>query len=101
MLAQRAGAWQAMQSAAKAALRQQAAPAGSSARPGDTGDAANLPRSYQVLGVTLAASQRDITHAYRMLAAKWHPDKWATAPEDKQKVCASMRVCAATDKQRL
>ena len=45
-----------------------------------------LPRFYRVLGVTMGASPRDVTHAYRMLAAKWHPDQWATAPEEKQKV---------------
>ncbi len=46
----------------------------------------------------MAATPRDITHAYRMLAAKWHPDKWATATEDKQKVrtvAASVRACVA------
>ena len=77
----------ALQVAAKAALHRGSSRSSAEA-PGTPVSASieSLPRSYRVLGIKLAATQREIAHAYRMLAAKWHPDKWATAPEDKQKV---------------
>jgi DnaJ-class molecular chaperone len=82
-----------MQSAAKAALLHRD-PRSCSAKPGSDGGlhADALPRSYRVLGVTLSATAKDIAHAYRKLAAKWHPDKWATAAEEQQKVGALQRV---------
>ena len=40
---------------------------------------------YEVLGLTMAASQKVVQSAYRRQATKWHPDKWATmAPEAQQ-----------------
>ena len=34
---------------------------------------------YEVLGLTMAASQKEVQSAYRRQATKWHPDKWAAA----------------------
>ena len=52
--------------------------------PGLHSDAQVVPGShYEVLGLTMAASQKEVHSAYRRQATKWHPDKWATAdPED-------------------
>lgn len=76
---------QAEQAAAQAALRRGVRAPSSAAQQGPT-DACNLPRSYQVLGVGMSATQRDFTRQYRKLASKWHPDKWATATPEEQKV---------------
>jgi len=87
--AQRPGAFQAERAAAQAAHRHGSrAPTGTAARQGPAGgaDAHNLPRSYQVLGVGLSATLRDFTRQYRKLASKWHPDKWATATAEEQKL---------------
>jgi DnaJ-domain-containing protein 1 len=86
--AQRPGVVQAEQVAAQAALRRGVRAPSSAARQGPPGgtDACNLPRSYQVLGVGMSATQRDFTRQYRKLASKWHPDKWATATPEEQKV---------------
>lgn len=35
---------------------------------------------YSVLGLRKDASSSDIRSAYRKLALKWHPDRWATNP---------------------
>ncbi|XP_011036929.1 PREDICTED: dnaJ homolog subfamily B member 8-like [Populus euphratica] len=35
---------------------------------------------YTVLGIRRDASSSDIRSAYRKLAMKWHPDKWAQNP---------------------
>lgn len=35
---------------------------------------------YNVLGVNLDSSDQEIRRAYRNLAMKWHPDKWAKSP---------------------
>ncbi|GAB4855633.1 hypothetical protein Ancab_024254 [Ancistrocladus abbreviatus] len=35
---------------------------------------------YAVLGLRKDASSSDIRTAYRKLALKWHPDRWATNP---------------------
>lgn len=32
---------------------------------------------HSTLGVSMSASQADIRQAYRRLAGRWHPDKWA------------------------
>ena len=32
---------------------------------------------HSILGVSMSASRADIRHAYRKLAGRWHPDKWA------------------------
>jgi DnaJ-class molecular chaperone len=85
-----------MQAAARAALRQQAA-----SRPSSEDAAHNaaflypqgeLPKCYAVLGLERTATERDITRAYRLAAAKWHPDKWLTAsPEEQQTAAARFR----------
>ncbi|KZV19477.1 dnaJsubfamily B member 3-like [Dorcoceras hygrometricum] len=35
---------------------------------------------YSLLGIRKDASSSDIRTAYRKLALKWHPDRWATNP---------------------
>ena len=84
---QRPGAFQAEQAAAQMAHRHgNRARSNSAQGPSSGEDNSNLPRSYQVLGVGLSATQRDFTRQYRKLAAKWHPDKWATATTEEQKL---------------
>ena len=84
---QRPGAFQAEQAAAQAAVRHGSRVRnGAQQGPASGTDSCNLPRSYQVLGVGLSATQRDFTRQYRKLASKWHPDKWATATAEGQKL---------------
>lgn len=40
---------------------------------------------YKTLGVSENASQEEIKSAYRKLALKWHPDRWATGTEEEKK----------------
>ncbi|KAF6173647.1 hypothetical protein GIB67_023006 [Kingdonia uniflora] len=35
---------------------------------------------YNVLGIRIDATSLDIRNAYRKLALKWHPDRWAKDP---------------------
>ena len=54
-----------------------------------------------MLGLKISATQREITHAYRMLAGKWHPDKWASTPEKQQIAAQRFRIiCEAYDTLR-
>ncbi|KAK9832303.1 hypothetical protein WJX74_005771 [Apatococcus lobatus] len=39
---------------------------------------------YKTLGVELDASEARLKQAYRKMAGKWHPDKWATASGPQQ-----------------
>ena len=41
--------------------------------------------SYQILGVNPNSSDEEIKTVYKRLAKKYHPDNFATAPEDKKK----------------
>lgn len=46
-----------------------------------------MPDLFAVLGVPWGAEGAAVTHAYRRLAMKCHPDKWVTAaPEEQQRV---------------
>ncbi|CAK0755944.1 hypothetical protein CVIRNUC_002413 [Coccomyxa viridis] len=48
-----------------------------------------IPGSYyEKLGLTMAASAKDIQSAYRRQATKWHPDKWMTADCQAQEAAA-------------
>ena len=40
---------------------------------------------YQTLGVAENATADEIKAAYRKLAMKWHPDRWATASDEEKK----------------
>lgn len=36
---------------------------------------------YEVLGIARSASPAEVRHAYRELARRWHPDRFAEGPE--------------------
>jgi DnaJ-class molecular chaperone len=86
---QRAGTWPALQSAARAALKQQARERGTHrARPPPVPGqpAGEVPSAYAVLELSnVPSTEREVTRAYRLAAAKWHPDKWASAGEEERR----------------
>lgn len=43
---------------------------------------------YETLGLSTSASSADIRHAYRQLAARWHPDKWVSSSKAGQDTAA-------------
>ena len=43
---------------------------------------------YERLGLSTAASSADVRHAYRQLAAQWHPDKWVRSSKAGQDAAA-------------
>ncbi|KAK9735674.1 hypothetical protein RND81_04G218900 [Saponaria officinalis] len=45
---------------------------------GSNGGGASSSNYYAVLGIRKDASFSDVRSAYRKLALKWHPDRWAT-----------------------
>ena len=46
--------------------------------------------ALETLGLRPGATQADAKRAYRRLAAKWHPDKWAARPAEAQTKAAAM-----------
>jgi len=47
---------------------------------GGGGGGASVCCYYALLGIRKNASATDIRTAYRRLAMKWHPDRWASDP---------------------
>lgn len=45
---------------------------------------ANGTAYHSILGLSESASQADIRQAYRRLAGRWHPDKWASCNKSEQ-----------------
>jgi DnaJ-like protein len=45
----------------------------------------NIPEYYSTLEVSIASSQEEIAHAFRMLTLKYHPDRNNNSPESHQK----------------
>lgn len=41
---------------------------------------------YEILGLKKNASAEDIKKAYKTLAIKWHPDRWANGTEEEKKI---------------
>ena len=46
-------------------------------------------RFYATLGLSISASAADVRRAYRQLAGKWHPDKWASCCKQDQDMAAA------------
>jgi DnaJ-class molecular chaperone len=44
-----------------------------------------ISRLYQVLGVQLGASPKEVKQAYRDFVKKWHPDRFCDNPQRQQK----------------
>mmetsp|Transcript_7790 Transcript_7790/g.14742 ORF Transcript_7790/g.14742 Transcript_7790/m.14742 type:complete len:553 (+) Transcript_7790:139-1797(+) len=45
---------------------------------------------YKLLDISSKATPKEVTRAYRKLAAKWHPDKWSVSSEKRQKAAEAM-----------
>eukprot|EP00798_Chlamydomonas_sp_ICE-L_P031018 gene31018-biopygen5625 len=62
---------------------------------------------YELLEVADTAKTEEIRRAYRQAALKWHPDKWATAPDSQRDaaqerfklLCAAYEVLSDPDKR--
>ncbi|MGM9748257.1 MAG: J domain-containing protein [Candidatus Cryptobacteroides sp.] len=50
-----------------------------------TGSASTVSAAYNTLGITADATDSDIKFAYKQLAKKYHPDRYATASVEIQK----------------
>jgi len=98
-----AGLAQRMTEAARRSLNNGAGAAGGGGG-GRSGSApARSGAALLVLGVPAGASALEVRRAYRRLAAKWHPDKWAGQPEgEKAKAKAAFaEVCKAYEELRV
>ena len=56
--------------------------------------AGEVPSAYAVLELSnVPSTEREVTRAYRLAAAKWHPDKWASAGEEERRESERRWVC--------
>ena len=51
---------------------------------------------YEILGVDRKATAKEIKHAYRQLARKWHPDLNRDNPEEAEKKMTEINVAYST-----
>merc|ERR1712124_139300 len=96
------GAWAAAIAARKRGSRR-AGVAGRRARGGEqAGDRAFVDNFYDVLGVDMGASGKEIKSAFRKLVRKWHPDvnKEPGAQQTFQKIFCAYEVLSDAEKRQ-